>query len=96
MTVPTTCCGRSDAACVCQSKATCSCGKQAALQCNCDKAATENKVQGARCSCRESTPLCLFSFSDSNALFPFQIPPFLFRNTLLRLFEDLGKEMEML
>lgn len=32
-----------------------SCGKQAALHCNCEKAATENKTAGARCSCSMST-----------------------------------------
>lgn len=34
-------------------QATCSCGQKPALHCNCDKAATENLIQGgARCSCR--------------------------------------------
>ena len=53
MTKPTSCCGRSDSAgntCVCKSQAKCSCGKNAALSCNCEKAATENKVAGARWS----------------------------------------------
>jgi len=50
---PTTCCGRSGESCVCASKATCSCGQRSAMDCNCEKAATENKVVGARCSCRE-------------------------------------------
>lgn len=56
MTVPTTCCGRSDGNCVCAAQAKCSCGKQSALNCNCEKAATENKVAGARCSCRKCLP----------------------------------------
>ena len=33
-------------------QATCSCGKQSALECNCEKATTENSVEGARCSCK--------------------------------------------
>lgn len=33
-------------------QATCSCGKQSALKCNCEKATTENSVEGARCSCK--------------------------------------------
>ncbi|KAL2162277.1 hypothetical protein VTH06DRAFT_7190 [Thermothelomyces fergusii] len=48
---PSTCCGKS-AECVCAQQATCSCGKQPALHCNCEKASTENSVEGARCSCR--------------------------------------------
>ncbi|CAD0040408.1 unnamed protein product [Aureobasidium pullulans] len=51
-TVPVTCCGRSGG-CVCAKEATCSCGKQPALACNCEKSATENKVDGARCSCNQ-------------------------------------------
>merc|ERR1712169_158015 len=51
MVKPTTCCGRSDG-CVCAQKATCSCGKQSAMHCTCEKKATENTLQGARCSCR--------------------------------------------
>lgn len=53
--VPATCCGR-EGGCVCAKEATCSCGKQAAMHCNCEKAATENKTEGARCSCSRSTP----------------------------------------
>ena len=33
-------------------QATCSCGKQSALHCTCDKANSENAVEGPRCSCR--------------------------------------------
>ena len=58
-TVPSSCCSRSGAGCVCASKATCSCGKTSALKCDCSKAAAENKVEGARCSCR--TFFCLLS-----------------------------------
>lgn len=32
-------------------QATCSCGKRSALQCNCERASTENSVEGPRCSC---------------------------------------------
>ncbi|KAK5718755.1 hypothetical protein LTR15_008489 [Elasticomyces elasticus] len=39
--------------CICASEAKCSCGKQSALHCNCEKAQTENKLQGARCSCNQ-------------------------------------------
>ena len=52
MVVPSTCCGRAGGQCICASQAKCSCGKQSALKCNCEKATTENKVEGARCSCR--------------------------------------------
>lgn len=52
MTVPSTCCGRSNGSCACAAEAKCSCGKQSALKCNCEKATTENAVAGARCSCR--------------------------------------------
>lgn len=48
--IPATCCGR-EGGCICAKEATCSCGKQAAMHCNCEKAATENKLAGARCSC---------------------------------------------
>lgn len=48
--VPETCCRR-EGGCLCAKEATCSCGKQSALHCNCEKAATENKLVGARCSC---------------------------------------------
>lgn len=46
-----TCCGKSTE-CVCAKQATCSCGKQSALHCTCDKANTENALEGPRCSCR--------------------------------------------
>ena len=52
-TKPTTCCGKSGQGCVCASQAKCSCGKQSAMNCSCEKAATENTLTGARCSCRE-------------------------------------------
>lgn len=55
MVKPTTCCGRSDT-CVCAQKATCSCGKQSAMNCSCEKKATENTLQGARCSCSTFSP----------------------------------------
>lgn len=65
-TVPSTCksCSPSGV-CLCAAQAKCSCGKQAAMHCNCEKAATENKIEGARCSCRKcvySSPalLCVF------------------------------------
>lgn len=51
--VPATCCGR-EGGCICAKEATCSCGKQPALHCTCEKAQTENKTQGARCSCSKS------------------------------------------
>ena len=53
MTVPTTCCKRAGAECICATQARCSCGAQQAMHCNCEKASTENAVAGARCSCRE-------------------------------------------
>ncbi|KAK3118010.1 hypothetical protein LTR53_000046 [Teratosphaeriaceae sp. CCFEE 6253] len=53
--VPATCCGR-EGGCICAKEAKCSCGKQSALHCNCEKAQTENKMAGARCSCSESSP----------------------------------------
>ncbi|KAF2225570.1 hypothetical protein BDZ85DRAFT_257714 [Elsinoe ampelina] len=48
--VPASCCGR-EGGCICAAEAKCSCGKQAAMHCNCEKAHTENKIDGARCSC---------------------------------------------
>lgn len=58
LAVPATCCGR-EGGCVCAKEATCSCGKQAALHCNCEKAPTENRVDGARCSCGKDFPISL-------------------------------------
>jgi hypothetical protein len=47
-----TCCKTSgDGSCVCAAQAKCSCGKESALHCTCNKAAAENTVSGARCSC---------------------------------------------
>jgi len=40
--------------CICAKEAKCSCGKQAAMHCNCEKAQTENQLDGARCSCSMS------------------------------------------
>ena len=56
MVKPASCCNRSGGECVCASKAVCSCGKQSALHCSCERAASENKVEGPRCSCRECFP----------------------------------------
>lgn len=77
MTAPSTCCGKSSDACVCATQAKCSCGKNPALKCTCDKAVTENKVEGARCSCRESFPLSVFS-----SLHPYHPSSFLFNQLL--------------
>ena len=56
---PATCCGRKDGGgCVCAQEARCSCGKQPAMQCNCERAATENKVVGAACSCSMYSSFC--------------------------------------
>lgn len=52
--VPKTCCGRSGGSCACAAEATCSCGKKSAGACDCEKAATENVVSGASCSCGTS------------------------------------------
>lgn len=52
---PSTCCNRTPGACTCATQAKCSCGKNDALNCTCEKAVTENKVQGPRCSCRMYT-----------------------------------------
>ena len=57
--VPSSCCGR-DGGCICAKEATCSCGKQAAMHCNCEKAQTENKIAGAKCSCSKSTSQTTF------------------------------------
>ncbi|KAI9151493.1 Proline iminopeptidase [Paramyrothecium foliicola] len=54
MTVPksSTCCGKDNVECACAKQATCSCGQKSAMHCTCDKASSENKVEGPRCSCR--------------------------------------------
>lgn len=53
--VPATCCGR-EGGCMCAKEAKCSCGKEPAMRCTCEKAQTENKTTGARCSCSMSPP----------------------------------------
>lgn len=83
MTVPTTCCGRSDGNCVCAAQAKCSCGKQSALNCNCEKAPTENTVAGARCSCRKCLPA------------PLSLPPPSTAAALPRCLEPTGKEEQL-
>lgn len=52
----TTCCqtSGSPAGCVCAAQAKCSCGRESALHCTCNRAGTENYLQGAKCSCRMS------------------------------------------
>ncbi|KAH8808585.1 hypothetical protein F5884DRAFT_377076 [Xylogone sp. PMI_703] len=52
----TTCCGKNGEGCVCAAQAKCSCGQKNALHCTCEKAETENKISGPRCSCRTSLP----------------------------------------
>ena len=70
MTQTTSCCGKSGSAnsCVCASQAKCSCGKKTALHCDCARSATENVVQGARCSCRKR--LDFFPAYNSRARIP--------------------------
>lgn len=52
----TTCCKTSaDGTCACAAQAKCTCGKENALHCTCNRAAVENQVSGARCSCRMSS-----------------------------------------
>lgn len=74
MVVPSTCCKRAGGDCICASQAKCSCGQKSALHCNCDKAATENAVKGARCSCRESILLSRWSCVDDSSCWGFQEP----------------------
>lgn len=51
-------------------QAKCSCGEKKALECDCGKAESENKIEGARCSCRELLAFLLLAFFVAAVVFP--------------------------
>lgn len=45
------------------------------MHCNCEKAATENTISGARCSCSKDVPYRLMIRTDPDKTFQTSVPP---------------------